>query len=85
MKKTSILYPFVAIALCAFTFGCQSEKTSESVIDLEATAREPKPFTQSDLPALHIRRASGSRCAAGLHRQAMYLVCRLQDKKPDSD
>ena len=29
MKKTSILYPFVAIALCAFTFGCQSEKTSE--------------------------------------------------------
>ena len=50
MKKTSILYPFVAIALCAFTFGCQSEKTSESVIDLEATAREPKPFTQSDLP-----------------------------------
>ena len=50
MKKTSILYSFAAIALCAFTFGCQSEKTSESVIDLEATAREPKPFTQSDLP-----------------------------------
>ena len=50
MKKTSILYPFAAIALCSFTFGCQSEKTSESVIDLEATAREPKPFTQSDLP-----------------------------------
>ena len=50
MKKTSILYSFAAIALCAFTFGCQSEKTSESVIDLEAAAREPKPFTQSDLP-----------------------------------
>ena len=50
MKKTSILYSFAAIALCAFTVGCQSEKVSESIIDLEAAAREPKPFTQSDLP-----------------------------------
>lgn len=47
MKKTSILYPFAAIALCAFTFGCQSEKTSKSlpVFDLEAAISRHAPDT----------------------------------------